>query len=59
MVVGGRGLGHLRSRSGRRHVRWCWVRLFSCFLGLSDRRAAFWGLALFLVKLFNLSLSQC
>ena len=45
MVVDGRGLGHLRRRRRRhrrhRHVRWCWVRLFSCFLGLSNRRAAF------------------
>ena len=59
VVVGGHGLGQsfrcctivvVVSR-----VRCCWVRLYSCFLGSSDLKEAFWVLVLFLVKLLNFS----
>lgn len=36
-------------------VRCCWVRLYSCFLGSSDFKEAFWVLVLFLAKLLNFS----
>ena len=59
MVVGGHGLGQSFGSCTVVvvvcRVRCCSVRLYSCFLGASDLKKAFWVLALFLVKLLNLS----